>query len=398
MIGALETARQVRAGEIRAGDVVASCLDAIRDRDPALRCFVRTTPGALETARAVYRKASRGEPLGPLAGVPVALKDNILLAGRPTACGSRIIEGYVAPYDAAVVDRLKAADAVIVGQTNMDELAMGSSTEHSAFFPTRNPWDAQRVPGGSSGGSAAAVAAGLVPLALGSDTGGSVRQPAAFCGVVGLKPTYGRVSRHGLVAFASSLDQIGPIARSVSDAALCLSVISGPDPRDSTSARRPEEDFLRLSEGGCRGLRIGLPREYFPEGLSPEVAAAVRGAADVLRGAGAEVSDISLPHTRYAVSAYYIIAPSEASANLARYDGVRYGRRASGQKDLLALYEASRGEGFGPEVKRRIMLGTYALSAGYHEAYYRRAVRVRQSIRRDFDQAFRSVDLILTPV
>ncbi|MFA5140489.1 MAG: Asp-tRNA(Asn)/Glu-tRNA(Gln) amidotransferase subunit GatA [Elusimicrobiota bacterium] len=396
---AFEIAGRVRAGEIRAESVAAACLDAIRDRDPGLRAFVRTMgPEALEAAREVDRKAARGERLGPLAGVPVALKDNILLRGVPTACGSRILEGYVAPYDAAVVERLKAADAVIVGKTNMDEFAMGSSTEHSAFFPTRNPWDVERVPGGSSGGSAAAVAAGLVPLALGSDTGGSVRQPAAFCGVVGLKPTYGRVSRYGLVAFASSLDQVGPLARTVSDAALGLSVISGHDPRDSTSSPGLDEDLLRLSQGGCRGLRIGLPREYFPEGLDPEVSAAVRGAAEVLAAAGAELADISLPHTRYAVSAYYIIAPSEASANLARYDGVRYGRRAAGEKDLLSLYEASRGEGFGPEVKRRIMLGTYALSAGYYEAYYLRAQRARRFIRRDFDEAFRSVDLILTPV
>jgi len=396
-LSAVETARQVGRGALKAEDVVRGALERIRRRDARVSAFLEVLDdAALESARAVDRKVARGLPVGRLAGVPVAVKDNILVSGARATCGSRILEGYRAPYDATAVERLRGADAVLVGKTNLDEFAMGSSTENSAFGPTRNPWDLSRVPGGSSGGSAAAVACGMVPLALGSDTGGSVRQPAALCGVVGLKPTYGTVSRYGLAAYASSLDQIGVLARSAADAALGLGAVSGGDPRDSTSAARGPRDFLALSEGGLEGVRIGLPKEYFGGGLDPEVEASVRSAAESLRGLGARLQDVSLPHTRCALSAYYIIAPSEASANLARYDGVRYGRRAGGP-GLQEMYEETRGRGFGPEVKRRIMLGTYALSAGYYDAYYRKAQGVRTLVRRDFEEAFSLVDLLLTP-
>ncbi|MBI4422735.1 MAG: Asp-tRNA(Asn)/Glu-tRNA(Gln) amidotransferase subunit GatA [Elusimicrobia bacterium] len=393
-------AAEVRSGRSRAEDVAEAHLARIRAEDPKLKAFVRVlAEEALEQAREVDASVAAGKDPGRLAGVPVAIKDNMNVRGVETTCASRILEGYRAPYDATAIERLRREGAVIVGKTNLDEFAMGSSTENSAFFPTRNPWDRSRVPGGSSGGSAAAVAARHVPLALGSDTGGSIRQPAAFCGVVGLKPTYGLVSRYGLVAFASSLDQIGPLARTVADAALCLSVVSGFDPLDSTSAPSPARDYAP-DPGAVRGLRIGLPREYFGPGLEPETAAAVRGAAKLYESLGASVREVSLPHTPYALSAYYLIAPAEASANLARFDGMRYGAsasRSSGGLSLLEAYERTRGEGFGGEVKRRIMLGTYALSAGYHDAYYGKAQKVRTLITRDFDEAFRDVDLLLTP-
>jgi aspartyl-tRNA(Asn)/glutamyl-tRNA(Gln) amidotransferase subunit A len=339
-----------------------------------------------------------------LLGVPLAIKDVICVEGLPTTCGSRILEEYVPPFSAAAVDRLRAAGAVILGKTNTDEFAMGSSTENSAFFTTHNPWDLERVPGGSSGGSAAAVAAGLALGALGSDTGGSVRQPAALCGVVGLKPTYGRVSRWGLVAFASSLDQIGALGRTVADTAILLGAIAGYDPRDSTSMDLPVPDYLAALSGDVRGLRIGVPREYFGEGMQPEVEAAVREAIAVLAGLGAEIVDVSLPTTEYALPAYYLLAPAEASANLARYDGVRYGLSLSGGdpstgsgQGLWEGYRRTRGQGFGPEVKRRIMLGTYALSAGYYDAYYLKAGQVRTLIRRDFDQALARCDVLASP-
>jgi aspartyl-tRNA(Asn)/glutamyl-tRNA(Gln) amidotransferase subunit A len=330
--------------------------------------------------------------------MPVAIKDNMVQVGEPTSCASRILEGFISPYDAAVIERLQRAGAVIIGRTNLDEFAMGSSTENSAFGPSRNPWDVARTPGGSSGGSAAAVAAGIVPLALGSDTGGSVRQPAGCVGVAGMKPTYGRVSRWGLVAFASSLDQIGPFTRSAADCALALGVLAGHDPRDSTSLPEPVPDYAAALTGDVSGLVLGLPREYFEtEGADPAVLQSVHAAVSDLEKAGAKVREVSLPHTKYGIAAYYLIAPAEASSNLARYDGVRYGHRAANPRDLADLYHRTRSEGFGPEVKRRILLGTYVLSAGYYDAYYRKAQQIRTLLRRDFEEAFRGCDAILTP-
>jgi aspartyl-tRNA(Asn)/glutamyl-tRNA(Gln) amidotransferase subunit A len=357
-----------------------------------------TDDKARAQARAVDAAVAQGRDPGPLAGVPVALKDLICTRGTPTTCSSRILENWVPPYDATVVSRVAGAGAVLVGKTNMDEFAMGSSTEHSAFGPTRNPHDLSRVPGGSSGGSAAAVAAGYAPVSLGSDTGGSIRQPAALCGVVGVKPTYGLVSRYGLVAFASSLDQIGPFTTTVADAALVLDVIGGHDPRDSTSL--PDEGrqsaASRLGRG-VEGLRVGVIAELAgAEGIAADVVARVRHAADVLAGAGAKVEEVSVPSVVYGLSAYYMIAPAEASSNLARYDGVRYGLRVPGE-DITDMYMATRSAGFGPEVKRRIMLGTYALSAGYYDAYYGKAQKVRTLIIRDFEKAYRSYDVLLSP-
>lgn len=331
------------------------------------------------------------------AGVPVLLKANIALQGAPLSCSSRILEGYRSPYDAHVVSLLKRRGALLVSASNMDEFAMGSSGENSAHGATKNPWSHAHVPGGSSSGAAAAVAAGIVPVALGSDTGGSIRQPAAFCGVVGLKPTWGAVSRRGLVAYGSSLDQIGPITRSVEDAAWAFSAIQGHDPLDSTSAPRPGSDVLTGLNGGVKGLRVGVPREYFGEGLSTEVNDAVQGVLSALREAGAEIVDVSLPHTPYAAAAYYIVATAEASSNLARFDGVRYGYRSKNVTSLDDLYARSRAEGFGPEVRRRIMLGTFVLSAGYYDAYYRRAQQVRQLVARDFRDAFASCDVMIAP-
>ncbi|MBI3297075.1 MAG: Asp-tRNA(Asn)/Glu-tRNA(Gln) amidotransferase subunit GatA [Elusimicrobia bacterium] len=389
----------VRKGEFTARAVADAHLARVAAVDPKVQAFLKVLGAeAMAAAEAVDAKRAAGKPLGSLAGVPVALKDNICLTGAQTSCASRILEGYAAPYDATVTERLKAADAVILGKTNMDEFAMGSSTENSAYFPTRNPWDLERVPGGSSGGSAAAVAAGMAPLALGSDTGGSIRQPGALCGIVGLKPTYGAVSRYGLVAFASSLDQIGPLARSADDAALALSVIGGHDPKDSTSLPGPARDYLAESAGDLKGLRLGLPREYLESGLEPDMRRALDASLDALKARGAVVRDVGMPHTRYALSVYYIIAPSEASSNLSRFDGVRFGPRKTGPGgSLLELYEESRGAGFGPEVKRRIMLGAYALSSGYYDAYYLKAQKVRTLIKADFDAAFGEVDLLVTP-
>ncbi len=397
-LSAAQIAAQVAAGAITAENVAGDHWARIEKVEPRLKAFVTLLKEpSLAQARAVDVKRAKGARLGRLAGVPVALKDNILLKGVETTCSSKILKGFRAPYDATVVERLKAEDAVFVGKTNLDEFAMGSSTENSAFFPTANPWDTDRVPGGSSGGSAAAVAAGCCPLALGSDTGGSIRQPAAFCGVVGLKPTYGLVSRYGLIAFASSLDQIGPFTRTVEDAALALAVFAGHDPRDSTSAAEPPARALKGLAGDVKGLRIGLPREYFIAGMDPEVEQSVRAAVELLKSLGATVRELSLPHTKYAVATYYLIAPSEASSNLARFDGIRYGFSQRQAQSLEEVYEASRGEGFGPEVKRRIMLGTYALSSGYYDAYYAKAQRVRTLIARDFAQAFKEVDVVAAP-
>ncbi len=352
---------------------------------------------AVDAAQRWDKLYARGDPLPPLAGLPVAVKDNLCTSGMPTTCASRILAGWVPPYDATVISRLKEAGAIILGKTNMDEFAMGSSTENSGFGPTRNPWDPQRVPGGSSGGSAVAVATGMAALALGSDTGGSIRQPAGFTGIVGLKPTYGRVSRYGLVAFASSLDQVGPLTRAVADAALLFHVIAGHDPRDSTSVDMPVPDVgASLSHGGVRGLRIGLVREAFGEGLQHDVGDAVRTAAIHLGRLGAVLTEVSLPTIRYALPTYYLLATSEASSNLARYDGVQYGLRAAGE-DLLTMYTRTRAQGFGSEVKRRIMLGTYALSAGYYEGFFLKAQQVRTLIRQEISRIFQDVDLVLMP-
>jgi aspartyl-tRNA(Asn)/glutamyl-tRNA(Gln) amidotransferase subunit A len=387
-----------RAGDTTPTEATRAYLERIDRHDGTLRAYLAVgRERALAQAHAADERYRKGIPRGPLDGVPVALKDNLCTRDAPTTCGSRILDGFVAPYDATVVTRLREAGAVLLGKTNLDEFAMGSSTEHSAFGPTRNPWDPSRVPGGSSGGSAAAVAADLAAAALGSDTGGSVRQPAAFCGVVGLKPTYGRVSRYGLVAFASSLDQIGPLAKDVLDCALLLEAIAGPDPLDSTALADPVPRYAAALTGDVHGLRFGVPAEYFGPGLDREVEAAVREAIGVLEKLGAVTREVSLPTTDYGIAVYYLIAPAEASSNLARYDGVKYGRREPGAKDVVEMVSRTRAAGFGAEVQRRIMLGTYALSAGYYEAYYGRAQKVRTLVRRDFERAFGQVDLIVAP-
>ncbi len=388
------------SGDLSAVDATRAALDRLDRFEPTVRAFLSlNVDGALARAAEIDEARAAGAPLGRLAGVPVAVKDNLCTAdGQATTCASRILEGWKAPYDAHVVERLRAEGAIIVGKTNLDEFAMGSSTENSGFHTTHNPWNPATVPGGSSGGSAAAVAARMVPVALGSDTGGSIRQPAALCGVVGMKPTYGRVSRYGLVAFASSLDQIGPFARTVEDAALLLEVVAGHDPRDSTSVPRDVPDLRAGLDEPLEGLRIGLPREFFAEGLDPEVERIVRAALEVYEGQGAELVEVDLPHaTDVAIATYYIVATSEASSNLARYDGVHYGRRAADFADMIDMYMASRAEGFGDEVKRRIMLGTYALSAGYYDAYYKKARKVRRLIRGDFERAFETVDCLMGP-
>src|SRR4051794_9243641 len=392
---AIDIAADVRGGRTTARKVVEDHLAAIGAREGNIHAFNHVmTDEARAVADAIDLAVGQGKDPGPLAGVPIALKDNMATRGVPTTCSSRILEGWRPPYDATVVQRLKAAGAVIIGKTNLDEFAMGSSTENSAFGPTRNPHDVTRVPGGSSGGSAAAVAAGFAPLALGSDTGGSIRQPAALCGVVGVKPTYGAVSRYGLIAFASSLDQIGPFATTVADAALLLEVMAGHDPMDSTSIQEPAPDLSNVLDQGVEGVRVGIVSELMD--VDADVAARVRAAADALEAAGAKVEEASVPATIYGLSAYYLIAPAEASSNLARYDGVRYGLRVDGP-DITAMYGTTRAQGFGAEVKRRIMLGTYALSAGYYDAYYGQAQRVRTLIIRDFAAAYDRFDVLLSP-
>jgi aspartyl-tRNA(Asn)/glutamyl-tRNA(Gln) amidotransferase subunit A len=388
----------LRSRQIGVVETVSAFLERIRAINPKVNAYLSTLgEQALDEAR-LFDSGKKDRSASPLAGVPIAIKDVICIQGSLTTCGSRMLQGFVAPYSATVIEKLKQAGAIFIGKTNMDEFAMGSSTENSAFMKTRNPWDLDRVPGGSSGGSAAAVAAGLCAGALGTDTGGSIRQPSSFCGVVGIKPTYGRVSRFGLVAFASSLDQIGPITRDVQDAAIMLQVIAGYDPRESTSVDLPVPDYRAALKEPIRGLRLGIPREYFIEGTDPQVEGAVRNAISTCRQLGAHIVDISLPHTEYGIAAYYIIAPAEASSNLARYDGVKYGHRDKGTRDLIEMYRKSRSQGFGAEVKRRIMLGTYVLSAGYYDAYYRKASQVRTLIRRDFLDAFEKCDAILAPV
>lgn len=390
----------IMEGKFTAKEITTACLKRIYEEEPLIGGFLTVCRGeALAQAERVDEKIKRGEQIGRLGGVPVAVKDNICTDGIRTTCASRMLHDFIPPYDATVVKKLKDADAVIIGKTNMDEFAMGSSTENSAFQKTRNPWDRERVPGGSSGGSAAVVSAGMVPLALGSDTGGSIRQPAAFCGVVGLKPTYGLVSRFGLVAFGSSLDQIGPFARNVKDSALLLEVIQGEDKLDSTSVKHSvTEDYLSRIEQSVNGMKIAVPVEFFQSGLDGEIAASIKESIEKLKAMGASVEEISLPITTEGLSAYYIISSAEASSNLARFDGIRYGYRTAEFRDLDELMEKSRSEGFGEEVKRRIMLGTYALSSGYYDAYYKRAQKLRKKIREQFVEVFKSYDLMLSPV
>ncbi|HSU87820.1 MAG TPA: Asp-tRNA(Asn)/Glu-tRNA(Gln) amidotransferase subunit GatA [Terriglobia bacterium] len=379
-------------------EVITNVYDEIEHTDRDVRSFISLSRDrALEEARRLDTRIAAGERLEPLAGVPVAIKDNMTIRDTVTTCGSRILENYAPPYTATAVERLRGAGAIVIGKTNCDEFAMGSSTENSAFFVTRNPHNLDRVPGGSSGGSAASVASGTSLIALGSDTGGSIRTPASFCGVVGVKPTYGRVSRYGLVAFASSLDQIGPFAKSVRECAQALEAISGFDHFDSTSADVATPEFARNLDQPIKGTRIGVPKEYFIAGLDPEVKAKIEAGMKIYQGLGCELREISLPHTEYAIATYYLIATAEASSNLARYDAVRYGLRAGGNASLQEMYRRTRHEGFGKEVKRRILLGTYALSAGYYDAYYLKALKVRTLLLRDFQKAFEQVDVILTP-
>ncbi len=388
----------LKNGETTSEAVTDSVLKHIQAVDGKVRAYITVTGDeARSQAREADKQIKAGNHISPLLGIPIAVKDNMCTEGIKTTCASKILGNFIPPYDATVIKKLKDAGFVLCGKPNMDEFAMGSSTENSGFFATRNPWDLERIPGGSSGGSAAAVAADECIAALGSDTGGSIRQPAACCGVVGLKPTYGRVSRFGLVAFASSLDQIGPITKDVTDTAILMNVIAGHDPRDSTSADIAAPDFTSTLKKDVKGMKIGLPKEYFIDGMDPDVDKAVRESVRILEGLGAKVEQVSLPHTGYAVATYYILATSEASSNLARYDGVKYGFRAEGAKDLLEMYMKSRSQGFGPEVKRRIMLGTYALSAGYYDAYYKKGQQVRTLIKRDFENAFKKVDVIATP-
>ena len=421
---ATQLLQDLESRKVSSVELTRAYLDQIKRHDDRVKAFLLVDPdAALARAKEIDDRRAAGKSVGKLAGLPVAIKDVLCTKGVKTTCASKILENFVPPYDATVIERLKAADAVLIGKTNMDEFAMGGSTENSAFFKTTNPWDASRVPGGSSGGAAAGLAAGMAPLSIGTDTGGSIRQPAAFCGVTGIKPTYGRVSRYGLVAFASSLDQIGPLAHSAEDCALLLEVLAGHDPRDSTSADLPVPEYSKSVNQPLQGLKLGLVREHFGPGLNGEIEASVREAVRVYESMGATVKELSMPHSKYGIATYYIIAPSEASSNLARYDGVHFGYRtdekamlaalAAEQKNLdavgdsarlanldtplIRLYRQTRAEGFGPEVKRRIMLGTYTLSAGYYDAYYLKALKVRRLIRGDYDKAFEQVDFLIGP-
>jgi aspartyl-tRNA(Asn)/glutamyl-tRNA(Gln) amidotransferase subunit A len=388
----------IRKKKITAYEVMQDIFNQIDRVDNLIRAFlVLNKEEALKQAKEIDIKVKNGEKLPPLAGVAVAIKDIIATQGTETTCGSKILKGFVPPYNATVINKLKEAGAIIIGKTNMDEFAMGSSTENSAFFPTHNPWDLKRVPGGSSGGSTAAVAADETVIALGTDTGGSVRQPASLCGMVGLKPTYGRVSRYGLIAYASSLDQVGPITKDVTDCALLMKVISGHDNMDSTSVNLEVPDYLKSCQAGIKDLKIGVPKEYFIEGIDPEVKDALDKALKIFEKLGAKIEEASLPHTEYSLPTYYLIATAEASSNLARYDGVQYGYRTEDYKDLSSMYQKTRSEGFGSEVKRRIMLGTYALSTGYYDAYYLKAQKVRTLIKEDFDKVFSKYDILVTP-
>ncbi len=393
-----ELQQLLAGGELSAVELTQAYLDRITAKDTAVGAYLTVdADGALEQAASADQRRAAGEA-GPLCGIPLAIKDVLCTRGLRTTCGSRILENFVPPYDATVIEKLRAAGSIILGKVSMDEFAMGSSNESCAFGTPRNPWNPEHVCGGSSGGSGAAVAAGLCAGSLGSDTGGSIRQPASYCGVVGLKPTYGRVSRYGLIAYASSLDQVGPLTRDVTDCAILLEAISGHDPRDSTSVDRPVPDYRAALQEGLAGMTVGVPREYFGDGLDPEVEAAVRRGIDALAEAGARVIDISLPHSAYSVAAYYIIAPAEASANLARFDGVRYGHRDLAATTLIDMFQRSRSQGFGPEVKRRIIIGTFALSSGYYDAYYKKASQIRTLIVQDFRKAFTECNIIAAPV
>jgi aspartyl-tRNA(Asn)/glutamyl-tRNA(Gln) amidotransferase subunit A len=388
----------IQAGTTKAADLAASYYERIAQKNPRLNVYLRLTKErALAQAARMDDAAAKGDPLGPLAGIPVGIKDVLVMRGAPATAGSKILQDYQPPYDATAVAKLEAAGAVLLGKLNCDEFAMGSSNENSAYGPVRNPVDTERVPGGSSGGSAAAVAANMAVATLGSDTGGSIRQPASFCGVVGVLPTYGRVSRYGLIAYASSLDRVGPFASNVRDAATLLAVIAGHDPHDATSSPAPVPDYAAESDQGVERLRIGVPAEYFAEGLDPEVRACIEAGISALRAAGCTIKPVALPHTKYAVPVYYLIATAEASANLARFDGVRYGPRSKDSATLADMYRHSRDEGFGAEVKRRILLGTYALSAGYYDAYYLKAQQVRRILAEEYLRAFNDVDAIVTP-
>jgi aspartyl-tRNA(Asn)/glutamyl-tRNA(Gln) amidotransferase subunit A len=392
-----ELQKQLRGGKTTSAEITKSVFKRIEAVEEKVHAYITLLKeDALVTAGKADKEIQEGN-VRELTGIPIGIKDNICTRGVKTTCGSHILENFIPPYDGTVVKKLREAGAVFTGKTNMDEFAMGSSTEASYFGVTRNPWDLNHVPGGSSGGSAAAVAIGECIAALGSDTGGSIRQPAAHCGVVGMKPTYGRVSRFGLVAFASSLDQIGPLTQDVEDCAIMMNVLSGYDPKESTSVPEEVPDYRKYVSRGIEGWNVGIPKEYFRNGIDPEVSSAIEGTMRVIESQGARCREISLPHTEYCVAIYYIIAPSEASSNLARYDGVRYGFRSKGEAELLDMYKATRSSGFGAEVKRRIMIGTYALSSGYYDAYYKKASQVRRLLRNDFDQAFKDCDVILTP-
>ncbi len=395
---ALEIRELQNNGSVTAEEIAKQFLSQVKTHDGQIKAFLHIDPeNILDQAKKIDEKRKQGKALGALAGIPVAIKDVLCCRGVPTTCGSKMLQNFVPPYDAFVIDRLKKADAILFGKTNMDEFAMGSSTENSAYFTTRNPWDTTRIPGGSSGGSAAAVAACEAPLALGTDTGGSIRQPAGLCGIVGIKPTYGRVSRFGLIAFASSLDQVGPFTHDVADAALLMEVISGHDAKDSTCVNVPVPSYLAQLDQPIKNLTIGVAKEFFGEGLDSEVESSIRSALKVYQSMGATIKEISLPHSKYSVAVYYLVATAEASSNLARYDGMHYGHRTAQKKDLISAYSNSRGEGFGKEVQRRIMLGSYALSSGYKDAYYLKALKVRRLIKNDFDKAFADCDVILGP-
>jgi len=395
---ALQIKQKILSKQIRASELIGQVFNRIKTVDPTIQSFLSLNEdNALKVAKEIDRKIENNEKVGLLAGIPVAIKDNLCTKGLSTTCASQILKNFVPPYDAFVVKRLKEEDAIIIGKTNLDEFAMGSSTENSSYQITRNPWNVACVPGGSSGGSAAAVAANITPMSLGSDTGGSVRQPAALCGIVGVKPTYGRVSRYGLIAFGSSLDQVGTMTKDVMDATLLLQVIAGKDPKDSTSVQEPVPDYLQGIENNINGLRIGIPKEYFTEGMHTDVHKALKDALCIYEKLGAKIIEVSLPHTEYAVAVYYIVANAEASSNLSRYDGVRYGFRSTNAKGVIDMYCRTRAKGFGNEVKRRIMLGNYALSSGYYDAYYLKASRVRNLIKKDFDATFERVDCIVGP-
>ncbi|MBI5892796.1 MAG: Asp-tRNA(Asn)/Glu-tRNA(Gln) amidotransferase subunit GatA [Deltaproteobacteria bacterium] len=393
-----ELHEKLKKKELTSLELTETFLKRIDAVDGKIKAFITITrENAIEQAKEADKKLASNKDITPLTGIPISVKDIFCTKGIKTTCASKILSNFIPPYDAHVIKKLKDAGAVILGKNNMDEFAMGSSTENSAFFTTKNPWDIERVPGGSSGGSAASVAANECAASIGTDTGGSIRQPAALCGIVGLKPTYGRVSRYGMIAFASSLDQAGPMTKDVTDCAIMLNAMAGYDPQDFTSINAPVPDYTKALTKDVKGLKIGIPKEYFIEGLDIDIEKSVKHAIDVLKKQGASVIDVSLPHTEYAVAVYYLVATAEASSNLARYDGVKYGHRAKDSKNLIDMYRKTRSDGFGPEVKRRIMLGTYSLSAGYYDAYYKKASQVRTLIKRDFEDAFKKCDVILTP-